>query len=71
MVIVSVLIWLGSAGLAYIFTGGAALCYRRRAWDRPMREFAFVCGPLLAAVGKGLGAGTPQRYFRGPSHVHD
>jgi hypothetical protein len=84
MVIVWVLIWLGSAGLAYIFTEGAALCYGRRAWDRPTREFALVCGLLLgpvyllisaellllAAIGKGLGAGTPQRYFHGPSHPH-
>lgn len=40
MVIVWVLIWLGSAGLAYIFAEGAALCCGRRTWDGPAREFA-------------------------------
>ena len=76
MVIVGVLIWLASAGLAYVFTEGTALCYGRPAWDRPTREFALVCGfllgpvyllisaelLLLAAIGKGLTAGKPQRY---------
>jgi hypothetical protein len=84
MVIVWVLIWLGLAGLAYLFTEGAALCYGRRAWDRATRQFALVCGLLpgqvylrisaelllLATIGKGLGAGTPQRYFHGSSHSH-
>jgi hypothetical protein len=71
-----VLVWVGSAALAYLCTEGAVLCCSKRSWDRPTREFALVCsvllGPvylliaaellLLAAIGNGLAKGTPQRY---------
>jgi len=76
MAIVGVLIWLGSAVLAYFVLEAATLCCSRRAWDHSTKEFALVCsvvlGPvfllisaellLLAAIGSGLTTNRTRRY---------
>ena len=76
MAIIGILIWIGSAALAYALTDAAARCCNHGAWDRASREFALVSsillGPiyllisaellLIAAMGRGLARDHTRRY---------